>query len=411
MIPYSKKWQKWIDIALVVLVIYTIAHIAYTFIKYNYYIGGDFDVQFEKAKAWVEKGELPWWGWYTYPFFYHILLRPLTHFSLENVRPVMYVITILLFASSVYVLAKCFSKNKIRRRDWLFLFVVSANYWPALETITQFKVEMIELFLIALAIYFLKKHKDYVVGTLITIAANLKYFPGVLLLYFFYKRERKIIISAIAAMTVIVAVLLLSAGTENVLAFFKTLPERFATVSEGVDPFLITNVAISGAILRMFAVMPSEEPVIVHSALAHSIALAVRIGSLLILAYLFRKKIKDRSSRQLDIELCLALLSIFFIAPYTLNGYAILLLPAFVFAYFYMKENWQWLKLNIIVSFAISYVLIGFFLPLGLVHVLPKIPYFSRNDFAVWWYSVPTIGFLILGYALVAIGNWRKQHA
>ncbi len=410
-LKYIFRNNKVINFIILILLLYSVIHLIYTIKKYHPNINGDFEYQYKITKDWVEKEIPPLSDRYSYPYFYYLITSPLTYINISLVRYIVYFLDWILLIISIYLLTKVFSEKKISYKDWLLIFIISLNYWPALETLAQYKVEIIELFFISLAIYYFKHKNNYLVGAFITIATNLKYFPGVLLFYFFYKREKKIIISSTLTMIIIMIILISAFGFNTIKDFIINIPNRYSsTNNQGIDGFLITNVALTGALLKLFAKEPAELPSISNSEIPQYISLFLRLLIIIILAYLFRKKINNRIEYRPYIEINLVLLSIFFLSPYTLNQYAILILPVFIFFYFFIKNNWSYID-NYTVSLVIlSYLFIGFFIPLGMIDYLPTIKYFSNNVYAVWWFSIPTIGFILLGIALIRIINYKKMN-
>lgn len=399
------------------LLLYSIVHVGYSLLRY--FGESDFDVMLRYARTLFETGVYPDYGRYTYPPLYFLLMRPFIRADPMVVRVAAYGLFAVLLVWTIVIMARLYAGGSVSRRRWLLIGILCANYQPLLEALSAHSIESVELWLIAVAVAaFLRGRKRWC-GALIMIATNLKFFPGVFLLYFLYKREWRVVQGALAALAGITLAVAIVLGPSVAASYLVGTPIRIfglKTTGLGDDHSgLLThdnilNLSLRGAINRLFqkqgeavALGIGAGHIPVHNPLlAQTLTLTSQAFLLLWLAYLFRNPI--RTTQQFHLESLLVLVSFFFITPASVSYYAVFLTPACVWLALTLIDQppgvTGWIK-SCMVGW---YLLVGNFLPLGLLHYLPRLsplPYF-HNVYWYWWYGFPLWGDILLTAALSA---------
>jgi hypothetical protein len=74
---------------------------------------------------------------------------------------------------------------------WIAILCVWLNYFPLLEAVTGRELEVVELFLITLAVWALRRQREALAGVAIGVASMIKFLPAMFIPYLFVKWCRK----------------------------------------------------------------------------------------------------------------------------------------------------------------------------------------------------------------------------
>lgn len=422
----STTWSAmswWLKALVVLAVCYSVLHLGYSIVHYtifsaDMYRSRDFARVFLEAKAWRDTGLLPSFEGILYPPLYYVLVLPLTHLDFRMVTYLLYGAQFLYFPIAVCVLVNAVSPARAPSAiEYVIAAVLTVNFQPFLETLAQHKVEGIEFLLICLALSALRRRHDLLAGSLIGLAASLKYLPAVLAGYFVVKREWKVVQGLLITLLVCVLVLLPFYGVGNLWLYGVWYPLLFffGHTYAGTGPQAnLEWQNLSGAINRWFA---GWDTMVVHfdtegnMPIAHpqlALGIAAILKGLLGGGYLFLiRRPLNSFNRQtqwavslLELSLTLLLISVF--ASATRMHYAILLLPAFVSTalllfqhpqHFHGTEKWLCV---------LAYSLTAMVIPGGLLNQLPPHPLWgAQHSYFYLWMSFPFYGHVLLGGCLV----------
>lgn len=426
------RWQKGL-FALALL--YSTLHLAYSVAVYNPIatpsISSDFHVSYQEAAHWKKTGELKLMGATNmpYPIFFYWWISPLTAVPYASLSAGLYLAQFFLFAWALLLLVRTAAPDSIARpMELLVAFMLAVNFQPFLEILSQHKVEGLEFFLICAALFLYKKGKDLPSGTMIFVAAALKYLPGFLAIYFLLKREWRVLAGVLLAAGVCVTafILLHGAGTFWNLGVRQTLWLGLSPVAESNQMNAVFELqSLTQIVNRFFTrVDPASCKEMLQRAQSVWVTTpeaAWRTGMALKLLFfcLFLFWIRERYSPLyrrrawpvvlLEISLALAMIPILF-KPFRLQ-YGILLLPAFVTTGLIMLEHWQRLKRTEKILFGVGYCLSGMLIPGGLLNRLPPHPLWGNSYARLYaWWGFPFYGYLLLGIsALVCLRRLQRE--
>ncbi len=422
--------KRIVRILLCILILYTLIHVLHVMSYFPKPLGkaesffSDFERQLLFTRAWTNYKIPPFadiGGKGTPSFFYYLFLIPLTKFPLPIVQAFLHVVNFGLILFSVFIIWKSLVPRKRKSNDIILLvwfFILALNFWPLLEIWTLNKVEIWEFAAISGIIFLLPRDKDQLVGFLFATATFFKYLPGVLCIYFFAKQRWRILLSALLTSLVFVMLIMVVFGFDNTLTWLSIIPKITVSHSSfGVeagssplgDPRASINAGFQGVITRFFAQgNPSYFPKIPDLKTAERVGFVIRLlVAVLIGLYFYRTPSKTLWHQSLDFAIMLSMVAL--LAPQFNPQYAILILPSFLIGMAFIYYHWKTLGRIYLLTFCSSYMLVGYFLPLGLINHLPQFsPYFPDNQSFIWWYSTPAIGYVIL---LLLLLKFRRHAA
>lgn len=180
------------------LLAYTALHLTYSVVRYDVFSGlssGDFNRAYGESMEWKSFLNASAQRWHFHPPFYYTILLGVDALlgGRQNVVYFFYGIQFLLFPLAIVCLVKTVWEGQ-GRPSWAaygVAAVLAVNFQPFLETLAQHKVEGLEFVLICVALLAFRRGRDLWCGSLLMLAANLKYLPALLLVHFGAKREWK----------------------------------------------------------------------------------------------------------------------------------------------------------------------------------------------------------------------------
>jgi len=133
---------------------------------------------------------------YVYPPLTGYLFIPLLGFSFMQAGYIWYYINIFLLAAAVLIFI---DSQKCNNRIFLFALAMAvlSTAHPAVRTLTAGQLNMLLLFLLAIAWWAYSRKMDWLCGAMLALGTMIKLFPGLLIVYFIWKKKWKVALWAI----------------------------------------------------------------------------------------------------------------------------------------------------------------------------------------------------------------------
>jgi hypothetical protein len=282
-----------------------------------------------------------------YPPFFSILFAPFVPIPFLLGAALWFVIGITL----VY-----FSSQAIAKMGW-YLFqgkgtAPPTSWWVAPIVMTlvivmsNLATSQVNIFIFSLVIFslsaFLKK-KDYLAGLLIGVATAIKLTPGLFVLYFAYKGCWKPVLwAAIGGLACWGVLLPLVMGPEyyvEVMGSWIAMLQSYVAEGSSVDGlagYKHTNQSMEAFFYRYFTHTPANggfddfyvNLLNIPMETAAWIVKALKVILLLILAWVCRSPLRERSNPMLMLEFSLIIMATLYISPISwINHYVVMILP------------------------------------------------------------------------------------
>lgn len=406
------------------LAAYTLLHLGYSVLQYNIFRGaasGDFHRAFLEAMEWEVSLGSTAQVWHFHPPFYYALLLGVSTLvgSMRNCAYVFYFLQFLIYPLAIVCLTRAFWTGA-SRPPWAAYGITAAlvvNFQPFLETLAQHKVEGIEFFLICLALWAFRRHRDLLCGGLLMVAANLKYLPALLVVHFGIKREWRVLLGSLLGAAMVLGVVVASFGPKVLSSgfFAHSAGLMLDHRHEGNQPEASVEMqTLSGTINRWFArpqppvsfseylrrgsYMPVPNP-------ALSLSLAAILKGIAIvgwLVFLLRGRWRGRAREEVWslhlLELAVSLVMILIISQAARVHYSILILPGFVAVGMLLLQHRRLFSAVEISLFGLAYAMTGMIIPGGVLNRLPPHPVWGpQHSLMYLWWSLPFYGLLLLG--------------
>lgn len=407
------------------VVVYTALHLAYSVAQYSIFSGassGDFNRVVQETMEWQQAGALSPDSMVLHPPLYYLFILGTKAVlgSREGLAFFFYFTQFLLFPAAIAFMVHAVYGSF--RAGWVPYLVASAlviNFQPLLETLAQFKVEGIEFFLICLAVVWFQKGWHVGCGAVTLIAANLKYLPGILLVYFLVKRQWRVLRGGIYA-GILVLALLAVAGVNSFDLLVRHPADLVLNPHKHAENSLVASVemqTLTKAVYRWLAETDPPETFahrlrhgdyvpVERSKIPLAIALASGLRLAAVAAYLFLIWRPPARWELSLLEISLSLVMIPMLIQASRVHYAILVLPAFVFAGLLLLREGSRYRLPEKLLFAGGYALTGMIIPGGLLNKLPPHPVWGQmHSWMYFWWSLPFYGIVLLGVSIL----WMRR--
>ncbi len=137
----------------------------------------------------------------------------------------------------------------IRSYPSIFAVLIILNFYPLYEGFTQRSIELFEVLLVAVGMYYYSRGRHSSAGIAIGLAAMTKFLPGVIILHFLIRRQWKALTSSLIVCTVSTVL------AEWLFGWRNSWTWKLIVDIEGYDPSYFLghplNQALSGAIHRL----------------------------------------------------------------------------------------------------------------------------------------------------------------
>lgn len=403
----SLRWK----IILGVVVIYSIAHFLYSGVYFSLWtgtLGGDFlcvfpgPLMFRATEVW------PWlakdWivstrGWWTYgPVLHGVTLPFVLAATKAQAMHIILAIDFGLLAMIFYLWVRFLCGNRPGAVVCLVMACVWLNYLPLLEVIVGREIELLELWLITVGIWALRRRREGLAGTVFGLAAMTKFLPFIFLPYLFVKGFRK-------AFWIALGIVLVIAGLTPWLLGFEhsvTLRELGEEVQGSRVTAAYANQALGNVLYKMFSLYRPYEPhpdVVLYYPVLRWIAIALHAGGALACGWFLWRW---RRSRFLEIECALLMVVSVLISPHAHTYYLIFALPALSAGVAYWIRSPRALSPMLKGALVAAIVLSGFLVPMKVLEIMTGVPGKLVARVLQTW-SLPAFGAMFATLVIVGI--------
>ena len=236
------------------------------------------------------------------------------------------------------------SRKYISLASWIVLvplIIVLRQIWGDLGNI---QINIYMLLFAMLSLYFYSKNKNILAGLLLAFSISIKVYTIFLFLYFIVKRETKMIAATLSFFLLFAIIQFFIFGFEQTIDYysfwFNSNVESFASINHKNQSFFSMMQSLLSHESPGLA-GPLNEPIFIN---IMNIAIdQIKIVSYTLIGiaalpviYLFREKIKNRSSLKAFLEYTLILTLIPILSPLAWKAYFIFLFPGFFINYLFI---------------------------------------------------------------------------
>jgi hypothetical protein len=403
------RWKLLLGLA----VLYSLAHFAYSAIYFPLQTeGADFrsvfpgKLLFRIAETW------PWFAkdWIAHSAFtpssvgwnYGPVVQFLTvPFVFVPTKPVALTIILLLDLGLVVMSFLLWVRLLFgaRPRGWVVagLACLWMNYFPLLEAIAGREVELLELWLITVAVWALRARREGLAGVAIGVAAMTKFLPVVFIPYLLITRFRRAFWAAVAAVLLIVGPAQWWLGFQHSVTFSLLAKEA----SGEMLPSSYPNIAISNVLYKMFTPFTTQEPppAPLYPDVLRPIGIVLHAVVVMACGWFL---LQHRRSSLLEVETALLALVMVLAAPHAKTYYLVFALPALSIGLAAWIRHRHFLSPLLKIAWVLAVVLSGFLVPtqvLGVVLGLPR----HLTAIVLQRYSLPAFGAMLAAIVMVGI--------
>lgn len=277
------------------------------------------------------------------------------------------------------------------------------NHFPLLEAISGREIEVLELFLVTLALRALLQGRQTAAGVAIGTAAMTKFLPVIFVPYLLLKGFRKACWVSLATMAAIGIPAQLLLGFENSL----TLRVGIGGMQAHYSPSAYANQAIVNVLYKMFTLFDKNvpHPVTLYPEILWPIGMAIQTVVLLACWWWLWR---HRRSRLLDIEMALLLLIMVLTAPRANTYYMVFALPALSIGAAAWIQTPQAMSRALKAALVAAVALCGFVVPMRFLEPVVGWPgvVIAR---VLQLYSFPAFGAILAALVMVGLHQARSE--
>jgi hypothetical protein len=304
------------------------------------------------AQKWL--GENDW----NYGPLHQLITLPLYLFnSVDQATTFLFFFLLLMFGLTIHYLINIDAQQSFKQIKLIPLyFIVLVNY-PFLSALQQRNLEIVEVFLIVVALIAYRRERYFLAGALIGISAGIKFFPAIIVLQFIFSRNWQAIKGFVYFFIPQLLLAQFALGWQNSFTLRLLIQGESETVPlrQGLNDLILrfSNGANDFVLKHLYLI------------LAATIFISV--------SYLVNKNTHlNSSSKTATNNWAFLLALICIIAPHSNNYYFVLLAPLIVQIYLYLLENRSRL---IALSYGLALILLSAPLPFAVLwRVLPEGP-------------------------------------
>jgi len=283
----------------------------------------------------------------------HLVTLPLTFIKSIKIVSLIWLLSNYCFLTIALFLVLKMLKN-LPLWGKVILIFMWMGYWPLYVGIQEDVIEIFEMLMMLVSLYFLCRNKDILSGIAMGIAVMTKFLPAIFLPYFLIKGRFKALVASL------VTIALIAIGTQFTLGwqynytlnlFQKEIYDKNHTYT------YFRSQTLSSTIERWFSKLFSGNvfyPASSNSALAKNIYIIMAVAICLFLFFIMYKE-RKRKSYGIEYGICATLMIL--LAPHGSPYYLLLNLIGFSFAVAYLCENKYFFGSTIL---AVSYILCGY---------------------------------------------------
>jgi hypothetical protein len=188
---------------------------------------------------------------FVYLPFTGIMMIPFTFFPPQNGLLVWFFLNHILFFGALAFLAAAVGKES-RWMTASLLFFLGAVFFPLTRTLTAGQLNLVLLFLLAAAVYFLHRRWDFAGGLFIGLATMVKVSPGFLVLFLIWKRRWRAVGASLVGIVAlfVISMVILGPGYgfsvhRDAVGIFRQMSYGQSTWSEYGEKFHVARANIS----------------------------------------------------------------------------------------------------------------------------------------------------------------------
>lgn len=275
-------------------------------------------------RDWMEPWFLPSKVIWNYGPVAHFLTVPLIFApTKEHAMTIVLLVNYVLVAATFVLWLRLLWGSRPSWAPALLLACLWLNYYPLLEAIVGREIELLEFFLVTVAVWALRRQREGLAGVAVGLATMTKFLPGILVPYLLVKGYRKAFWTALAVCGAIAALAQWLLGFQHSLTFAVLGGE----VGTRYFPTIYMRQALINALYRMFAIVDPHqiEPVTLYPDALKLVGMALQ-GTILAATAWFI--VRWRRSALLELEVALLLLVAMIVLPHANTYYFVFALPA-----------------------------------------------------------------------------------
>lgn len=286
---------------------------------------------------------------------------------------------------------------------WLAIVCLWLNYFPLLDALTGREIEILELFLMTLGIWALRRQREGLAGAAFGAAAMTKFLPAVFIPYLFVKGYRR------AGWTAVLTALAIALIAQPTLGWQWSATVIIANKEVGGADFRSSyaNQALANVLYKTFTAfdMNNPNPPTWYPYLLRPIAFGISLGVVIATAWFV---VRWRRSRLLEIEIALLAIVMCLVAPHANTYYFVFALPALSVAVAALFQRPDALGAVPKGALAAAIVLLGFLVPMKVLEVVTHIPGFLIARVLQGW-SLPAYGAILAAGLMVELHRLARD--
>ena len=280
---------------------------------------------------------------------------------------------------------------------WIAIVCLWLNYFPLLEAVVGREIELVELFLLTLAIVALRQERESLAGLSIGVAAMLKFLPAVFIPYLFVKGYRRagLVASAVALSFVLLAQPLLGwQSSETIDIFNKEVAGSDFRTS-------YANQAIANVLYKTFTAFNIKDPhpPTWYPHILRPIAFALSLAVVIATAWFI---VRWRRYRLLELEFALLAIVMCLVVSHANTYYFVFALPALSVALAAVIERPDAVGPPFKAALGAAIVLSGFLVPMKVFEIATHIQGLFVARVLQGW-SLPAYGAMLAAGLMVEL--------
>jgi len=416
----AETWRRWAwGLLLAAILLYSLVHFAYSGIYAALRVeGADFRSIFpgklmfgaverwpRLAKEWIIiTSYIPSTVIWNYGPVPHFLTLPFVFVSTKAQA-----LTIILGINLVFTfISACLWTRMVggdRLRPLLIggIACVWLNYFPLLEALAGREIEVLELFLITVAMWALRRQRQTLAGVGIGVAAMTKFLPAIFIPYLLIKRFHR------AFWVAVITTLLLGGLGQWLLGFEHSVTLSLLREETGgqIHQVSAPHQALASVLYKMFTHFDPQQrhPVILYHEILRPLGMILQAALLLVCGgFLWRW----RQSRLLELETALLAIVMVLAAPHANTYYLVFVLPALSVGVASWVQQPQAFTPVLKAAFIGAIVLSGLLVPM---QVLGWMTGLSGDTVAqvIQLYSLPAVGMMLAAITMVGLHQSVRQ--
>ena len=285
------------------------------------------------------------------------------------------------------------------------ILCVWLNHFPLLEAIAGREIELLELFLITLAIWALRRQREGLAGAAFGMAAMTKFLPAIFIPYLFVKGYRRAgyVATLTAASFALIAQPLL--GWQHSVTLSIANAERAGTYD--VAPTAYSNQALTNVLHKTFTIFNIDDPrpPTLYPDLLRVVGISLSVAVLIATAWFV---VRWRRSRLIELECALLAIIMCLVAPHANTYYFVFLLPALSIGVASLQQQPAAFGVPAQVALAGAIALSEFLLPMGVYEKVTGIPGVLVARVLQGW-SLPAYGAILAAALMLELHRVSRE--